>query len=99
MPLINKLDNIITKGKIRAEKKITKNRYTHPWSPSLAVAILTLSLWKAKISALRNSRDKQHVVNKLLKKIKSFPGRSIAIQIYSHESKKYTPNLKLSRNT
>ena len=68
-------------------KKYFKNPLTHPWSPILAVAILTLSLWKVKLSALRNHRDNSHVVNKILKKIKTYPGQPIPTQTYSNESK------------
>ena len=87
MPMINELYNINTKGMIQVETKIATNRYTHPWFPSLVVVILPISLWKTNISALRNSRDKLDVVNKLLNKIKSFPGKPIPIQIESQESK------------
>ena len=87
MPMINELYNINTKGMIQVETKIATDRYTHPWSPSLVVVILPISLWKTNISALRNSRDKLDVVNKLLNKIKSFPGKPIPIQIESQESK------------
>ena len=80
MPMINELDNIITKSMIRAEKNTEKPRYNHPWYSSLVLNILTLSLWKSKISILCKNRDKQHVVNKLLKKIKSFTGQQIPIQ-------------------
>ena len=39
------------------------------------------------MSALRNHRNDSHVVTKLLKKIKKFPGQPIPVQIDSHESK------------
>ena len=44
MIMINKLDATITKGMFQVKNKIIKTRFTHPWSPTLAVAILTLSL-------------------------------------------------------
>ena len=87
MIMINAFDNTITKGMLQAEKKILKTRLTHPWSPTLTVAILTLSPWKAKLSALRNHRDNSHVVTKILQKIKKFPGQPIPIQTDSNESK------------
>ena len=72
---------------LQAENKIFKTSLTHPWSPTLTVAILTLSLWKVKLSALRNHRDNSYVVTKILQKIKNFPGQPIPVQTDSHESK------------
>ena len=51
------------------------------------MAILTLSLWKVKLSTLRNHRDNSHVVTKILKKIKTYLGQSIPTQTDSNESK------------
>ena len=87
MIMINILNTTITKGILQAENKITKNRFTHPWSPTLTVAILTLSLRKVKMTALRNNHEKSHVVTKLLHKIKEFPGQPIPVQTDSCESK------------
>ena len=87
MIMINALDNTITKGILQAEKKILKTRLTQPWSPTPVVDILTLSLWKVKLSALRNHRDNSNVVTKIPKKIKTFPGQPIPIQTDSNESK------------
>ena len=79
MVMINNIDATITKGIIQAENKIIKTRFTYPWSPTLTVAILTLSLWKVKISALRNNHDKSDVVTKILQKIKEFLGQPIPV--------------------
>ena len=87
MIMINALDNTIIKGMFQTENKILITLFTHPWSPTLDVAILTLSLLKVKMSALRNHRNDSHVVTKLLQKIKKFPGQPIPVQIDSHESK------------
>ena len=74
MIMINTIDDIITKAMIQTETKIKKTGYTHPWSPSLVVAILTVPLWKVKLSTLHNGQDIQDVVNKILKSIKLFSG-------------------------
>ena len=37
---INVLDDIITESMINSEGTIKKSKFTHPWSPQLAVSIL-----------------------------------------------------------
>ena len=51
---------------IQSENKISKSLFTHPWSLTLAVSIITFSLWRVKMSALRNNRDNSYVDTKLL---------------------------------
>ena len=41
---INLLDDVITKSMITSEEKVKKSRFTHPWSPQLAVSILTVTI-------------------------------------------------------
>ena len=41
---INLLDDVITESMITSEEKVKKSRFTHPWSPQLAVSILTVTI-------------------------------------------------------
>ena len=44
MTEVNATDEIITKGMLLAEKSIRFHRGNHPWSPTLAKAILDVQL-------------------------------------------------------
>ena len=49
---VNKTDNIITKCMLKAENKLKRSSHSHPWSPTLAFAILEVRLWKLITSSL-----------------------------------------------
>ena len=49
---VNKIDNIITKCMLKAESKLKHSSHSHPWSPTLAFAILEVRLWKLITSSL-----------------------------------------------
>ena len=49
---VNKIDNIITKCMLKAENKLKHSSHSHPWSPTLAFAILEVRLWKLITSSL-----------------------------------------------
>ena len=66
---INKIDEIITTGMIQSEERIKKSKFTHPWSPILAIAIFKVTIWKLRLNAITNKRDNHHIVLKILKKI------------------------------
>ena len=51
---MNFLDDVITKFMITSEEKVKKSKFTHPWSPQLAVSILTVTIWRLKLSAVKN---------------------------------------------
>ena len=52
---VNKIDTIITKCMLKAEKKLKHSFHSHPWSPTLAFAILEVRLWKLITSSLYTS--------------------------------------------
>ena len=41
---INRIDELITTGVIQSEERINKSKFTHPWSPTFAIAILTVTI-------------------------------------------------------
>ena len=43
-PYLNQVDQLITEGMLFSEYKIKFSKFTHPWSPILAVAILSVSI-------------------------------------------------------
>ena len=49
---VNQIDNIITKCMLKAENKLKHSSHSHPWSPTLAFAILEVRLWKLITSSL-----------------------------------------------
>ena len=57
--IINKLDVLLTKGMIKAERMIKKYGPQFPWSPIRAISIIELAIWKLMKSALKTniSRD------------------------------------------
>ena len=51
-----------------AETKIKCSKFTHPWSPNLAVAILFVTLWKLNLSSLNNTSCKVIVIKRIEEK-------------------------------
>ena len=71
------LDDVITKSMITSEEKVKQSKFTHPWSPQLAISILTVTIWRLKLSAAKNKKDKQYIVQKLVTKILSFNNQTL----------------------
>ena len=56
---------------LQAEQHIKLRSNLHPWSPTLANAILELHLWKLIISEIRNKTNKQTKIEMIIEKQKS----------------------------
>ena len=41
---VDRIDELITTGVIQSEERINKSKFTHPWSPTFAIAILTVTI-------------------------------------------------------
>ena len=67
--------------------KIKKTRFTHLWSSQLVVGILTVTIWRLKLSAAKNNKDKQHIVQKIVTRILSFDVQLIPQNIESNDIK------------
>ena len=65
---INRIDELITTGMIQSEERIKKSKFNHPCSPTLAIAILTVIIWKLKFNAVNNKRENHHTVLKIFNK-------------------------------
>ena len=72
------------------------NKFTHPWSPTLTISILTVTLWKLKFTAVTNNKDNHHTILKIFNQIIDIDDNNITLNIESKE-KKYTQiKLKLA---
>ena len=58
MEIINEVDSKMTTGMLKAEKQIKIRDKHHPWSPTLALAILTLHLCKLVYSEVIHKTNK-----------------------------------------
>ena len=41
---VDRIDELITTGVIQSKERINKSKFTHPWSPTFAIAILTVTI-------------------------------------------------------
>ena len=57
-----------TKGMLKAEQQIKIRGKLHPWSPTLANAILELHLWKLIMSEIKNKTNKQTKIEQIIEK-------------------------------
>ena len=96
---INKIDEIITTGMIQSEERIKKSKFTHPWSPILAIAIFTATIWKLRLNAITNKRNNHHIVLKILKKITDIDDTNIILNIASTDKQYIKNELKLASKT
>ena len=65
--MINKLDILLKKGMIKAERMIKKYSPQFPWSPILAITISELAIWKLiklgiKTNTSRDTKIHQHII-------------------------------------
>ena len=79
-----------------SEEKRKKSRFTHPWSPQLAVDVLAVTIWRLKLSTAKNKKNKQYIVNKLVIKILSFDDQLIPYNRESNDIKYILSELKIS---
>ena len=93
---INVLDDIITESMIHSEEKIKKSKFIHYWYPQLAVSILQVTLWEIYLSTVRNKKNKQHVIWKIVKKTNSFDDQTTPPNIDSNDKRHITYELKLA---
>ena len=54
------------------EYKIKFSKFTHPWSPTLAVAIVSVSIFKVHLSSVKNKVCKTTLIDRLHKQILSY---------------------------
>ena len=78
---INRIDELIITGMIQSEEQIKKSKFTHPWSPTLTISILTVTLWKLKFTAVTNNKDNHHTILKIFNQIIDIDDNNI----YSNE--------------
>ena len=71
-PYLNLVDQFITKGMLFLEYKIKFSKFTHPWSPTLAVAIVSVSIFKVHLSSVKNKVCKTTLIDRLHKQILSY---------------------------
>ena len=80
MNSINNLDEMMTKEMLKAEQQIKLRSNLHPWSPTLANAILELHLWK--------------IITPEIKKNKT--NKQIKIEMIIEKQKKYSPTIDIT---
>ena len=86
---INHLDNLLTLGMLKFERMIVRDGLQFPWSPTLAIAILQLSIWRLIKSELKkNFKTNQTTTNHYSSSQSRFPIFIFAHTIYEqqHES-------------
>ena len=81
---INRIDEFITIGMIQREKGTKKSKLTHPCSPILEIALLTVTLWKSKFTAVINNKGNHHTVLKTFNKIIDINDNNTFINIESN---------------
>ena len=68
---INNIDEMMTKGMLKAEQQIKIRGKLHPWSPTLTNAILELHIWKIIMSEIKNKTNKQTKIKMIIEKQKN----------------------------
>ena len=81
---------------IQSEERIKKSKFTHPWSPTFAIVIITVTLWKLKFTAVANNKDNHHTVLKIFNKIIDIDDNNTPLNIESKEKKYIQIELKLA---
>ena len=81
---------------IQSEERIKKSKFTHPWSPTLAIVALTVTLWKLKFTAVTNNKENYHTVLKVFNKIIVIDDKNTPLNIESKEKKYILIELKLA---
>ena len=94
--MINRIDETITTGVIQSEERIKKSKFTHPQPPNLAIAILTVTLWKLKLTAITNNKEHHQKVQKMFNKIIDVDDCNKLLHIESKEKKYIQNELKLT---
>ena len=93
---INRIDELITTCMIQSEERIKKSKFKHPWSPTLAIAILTVTIWKLKFNAVTNKRETHHTVLKIFHKTIDIDDNNAPLDIESKDKKYIQNELKLA---
>ena len=67
--IINKLDVLLTKGMIKVERMIKKYGLQFPWSPTLAISIIELTIWKLIKSVLTTNTSRDTKIQKITNRL------------------------------
>ena len=72
MGIINDVDSKMTTGMLKTEKQIKVRDKYHPWSPTLALAILTLNLCKLVYSEVIHKTNKSEKVTSIITQMNKY---------------------------
>ena len=93
---INRIKELITTFMIQSKERIKKSKFNHPSSPTLAISILTVKIWKLKFNAVNNKRENHHTVLKIYNKIIDIGDNDTPFNIESKDKKYIQNELKLA---
>ena len=93
---INRIKELITTFIIQSKERIKKSKFNHPWSPTLAIEILTVTIWKLKFNAVTNKRETHHAVLNIFHKIIDIDDNNTPLDIESKDKKYIQNELKLA---
>ena len=96
---VNKVDTIITKYMLKAEKKLKYYSHSRPWSPTLAFAILEVILWKLITSSLYISHHNSSRIEAVQARMKLIPVSSLPQPIEQKNKSIINNNLKIVKKT
>ena len=100
---INDLDNLLTLGMLKAERMIVRDGLQFPWSSTLAIAILQLSIWRLIKSELQTKTSRQTKLQQLTTRLHNldsqYPSSLIPytnnnMKAINKKIKTFTTNLK-----
>ena len=69
---VNEIDTIITQCMLKAEQKLKNSSHSHPWYPTLAVAIMELRLWKLITSSIYTTHHNSSRIDAVQARMHSF---------------------------
>ena len=101
---INELDNLLTSGMLKVERMIVRDEIQYSWSPTLAIAILQLFIWKLIKSELKTKTSRQTKLQQITIRLHNldtqFPSSLISYKHNNMKSiKKKTKTLKNTLKT
>ena len=66
---IDELDALLTSSILKAERMIVRDDLQYPWSPSLAIVILQLSIWKLIKSELKTKTSRETKLKQIISRL------------------------------
>ena len=93
-PYLNQVDQLITKGMLFSEYKIKASKFTHPWSPTLTVAIFSVSIFKLHLSSVQNKVCKTKIIDILYKTMLSYDIPHLPPKLKTNDKKTIINELK-----